>query len=141
MKKGAIIQVINNDIKINFKFLKIRGISSYFTFAKGGYIIKINPIAKGMLVVPLDKLSKDVEIEGIKKPNPTPINMATNIQRVRKRSKKLNFFLSCVGVKFLLDIYYLIKENTYKVSKAICKERSLYLESCKSVPSNSFGSS
>ena len=29
--------------------------SSYFTFAKGGYIIRISPIAKGIFVVPTSK--------------------------------------------------------------------------------------
>jgi hypothetical protein len=104
MNKGAMIQVMNKDMPINFKFLNIRGISSYLTFAIGGYIIKINPIAKGMLVVPLDKLSKESAIF-VKYPNPTPINMAAKIQSVKKRSKKLNRFLSCAGVQLFLDIF------------------------------------
>jgi hypothetical protein len=33
---------------------KTSPIFSYFTFAKGGYIIKIKPIANGILVVPLE---------------------------------------------------------------------------------------
>jgi hypothetical protein len=104
INKGAMIQVMNKDIPINFKFLNIRGISSYLTFAIGGYIIKINPIAKGMLVVPLDKLSKESAIV-VKYPNPTPINIAAKIQSVKKRSKKLNRFLSCAGVQLFLDIF------------------------------------
>jgi hypothetical protein len=35
-----------------FTFLKTSGSSSYLTFANGGYIIKINPIAIGIFVVP-----------------------------------------------------------------------------------------
>jgi hypothetical protein len=61
----------------------MRGISSYFTFANGGYIIKIKPIANGIFVVPFDKLSKEVEIDGMKNPNPTPKNIAENIHIVK----------------------------------------------------------
>ena len=34
-------------------FLNTFGSKEYLTFAKGGYIIKINPMAMGMLLVPL----------------------------------------------------------------------------------------
>jgi hypothetical protein len=52
-----------------------------FYFANGGYIIRIRPIAKGILVVPLEKeLMKSRE--GKKFPMATPA-MARNIQRVK----------------------------------------------------------
>ena len=37
---------------------KTRPISSYFTFASGGYIIRISPMAMGMDVVPTLKRSR-----------------------------------------------------------------------------------
>ena len=64
--------------------------SSYLTFASGGYIITINPIAIGMLVVPEDILFQNPATEGNNQPENTPRNMARNIQRVRKRSKNLS---------------------------------------------------
>ena len=38
-----------------FQSRKTRPICSYFTFASGGYIMRIRPIAMGMLVVPTSK--------------------------------------------------------------------------------------
>jgi hypothetical protein len=52
-------------------------ICSYFTFANGGYIIRISPI-KGILVVPLERI--DEIAAGRKK---FPIAMARDIQRVK----------------------------------------------------------
>jgi hypothetical protein len=50
----------------NFGFANIFGICLKFTLVKGGYIIKINPMANGILVVPLEKeLIKFAEL-GIK---------------------------------------------------------------------------
>jgi len=66
--------------------------SSYLTFAKGGYIITINPIAIGMLVVPELIEFQNPAIEGNKYPDKTPENMARNIQRVRYLSKNDNRF-------------------------------------------------
>jgi hypothetical protein len=39
---------------------------SYFTLARGGYIISIKPIAKGILVVPLENELINPDEEGIK---------------------------------------------------------------------------
>jgi hypothetical protein len=44
--------VIIKDAISSFGFLNINGIFEKSTFVKGGYIIKIRPIAKGILVVP-----------------------------------------------------------------------------------------
>jgi len=99
IKKGPTIQVINNEMKSNFTFLNTKCIFSNRTFKSGGYIISINPIAKGILVVPLEKELIIVEEEGIKYPMPTPKNMAKNIHRVRYLSKKPSSFFGGI-VKF-----------------------------------------
>ena len=45
INNGPIIQFWTSEIPRIRVFLKIRGSSSYFTFASGGYIIRINPMA------------------------------------------------------------------------------------------------
>jgi hypothetical protein len=57
-----------------------------------------------MLVVPLEKELIKSLLEGMKYPNETPIVIARNIQRVKKRSKKPNFFLSTTGAQLFADI-------------------------------------
>jgi hypothetical protein len=54
MKTGPIIQFSINEADNTLRLENTSPILSYFTFAKGGYIIKIKPIANGILVVPLD---------------------------------------------------------------------------------------
>ena len=49
---GPISQFCTSDSPRIFLLWKTSGISSYFTLAKGGYIIRIRPTAMGMLVVP-----------------------------------------------------------------------------------------
>ena len=49
-----------------FVFLKTSPICSYLTLANGGYIIKINPIANGIFVVPLEKELIKPLLDGIK---------------------------------------------------------------------------
>ena len=95
---------MNIDMATNFTFLNTWGIFSYLTFANGGYIIKINPIAKGMLVVPLDIELMNEAVEGIKYPIATPITMAEKIHTVKYLSKKLNLFLFAAGAQFVFDI-------------------------------------
>jgi hypothetical protein len=51
---GPMIQLRNNETPNTLVFLKTSFNLSYFTFAKGGYIIRIKPIAKGILVVPVE---------------------------------------------------------------------------------------
>ena len=48
---GPIIQFWNKDRAKTFLSLNTSIIFSYFTFAKGGYIIKIRPIAIGIFVL------------------------------------------------------------------------------------------
>ena len=55
MNTGPIIQFRISEAVSTFVFLNTSPIFSYFTFASGGYIIKINPMANGILVVPLEK--------------------------------------------------------------------------------------
>lgn len=77
---------------------------SYFTFAKGGYIIKINPIASGILVVPLEKELINSEEEGMKYPIPTPMAMAIKIQSVRYLLINPIFLRSTAGAQLFADI-------------------------------------
>jgi len=56
---------------------------SYRTFVKGGYIIKINPAAIGIEVVPMLKRFRNGTTPGTSQPNTTPPNMAAKIQAVR----------------------------------------------------------
>lgn len=66
IKKGPTIQVIKIEISNSFGFWNILGMIEKSTFVKGGYIIRINPMAKGILVVPLEKELIIPEVEGIK---------------------------------------------------------------------------
>ena len=100
------IQFSNKETPKTFVFLKTSFSLSYLTFANGGYIIRINPIAKGIFVVPDEnELIKDDD-EGIKYPMSTPMAMAINIHSVKYLSKKLNFFLSSAGAQLFADIKY-----------------------------------
>jgi hypothetical protein len=56
---------------------------------KGGYIIKISPMAKGTLVVPMATFDNNPSTLGIIFPRSTPTPMAKKIQRVKKRSRNL----------------------------------------------------
>lgn len=73
--------------------MKTNGNFSYLTFARGGYIIRIRPIAIGMLVVPELKEFQNPEIPGIKYPIMTPANITRNIHRVRYLSKNESCFV------------------------------------------------
>ena len=66
IKNGPIIHVIKNDRDNNFMFLNTLGISENLTFTKGGYIINISPMAKGILVEPLENDCIKPALDGIK---------------------------------------------------------------------------
>jgi hypothetical protein len=66
--------------------------------ANGGYIIRIRPIANGILVVPAVNVLVLFDILGKKYPNPMPTTMARKIQSVKKRSKNFNF--GCIDLRF-----------------------------------------
>ena len=102
------IQLSNKETPRTFVFLKTSFSLSYLTFAKGGYIISIKPIAKGILVVPEENELIKEDDEGIKKPMATPTAIAINIQSVKYLSKKLNFFLSSAGAQLFADIIILL---------------------------------
>ena len=61
---GPISQFCTRDKPRIFLFWNTSGISSYFTLAKGGYIITIKPMAMGMLVVPTWKLLMKDSVPG-----------------------------------------------------------------------------
>jgi hypothetical protein len=77
------IQFCVSDKPSNLRFLKTNGSFSYFTLARGGYIIRIRPMAIGILVVPELKESQNPEIPGTKYPISTPVNITRNIHSVR----------------------------------------------------------
>ena len=54
MRIGPTIQFWTRESPRTFPFRKTRGSSSYRTFARGGYIIRMSPIAIGIEVVPTD---------------------------------------------------------------------------------------
>lgn len=60
------IQLSNNETPKIFVFLKTSFSLSYLTFAKGGYIISINPMARGILVVPEENELIKEDDEGTK---------------------------------------------------------------------------
>ena len=57
--------------------------SSYFTLANGGYIIRIRPMAMGMLVVPTWNWLMNASTPGMRYPAATPTAMARKIHSVR----------------------------------------------------------
>src|SRR4030042_5108008 len=74
-----------------FLFLKTSPSSSYFTLAKGGYIIRIRPMAIGILVVSTWKRFQNPTTWGKRYPELTPTSMARKIHRVKNRSRKESF--------------------------------------------------
>jgi len=52
MRSGPMIQFWTSERNRTRTFRKTSPSSSYFTLARGGYIIRINPTAIGMFVVP-----------------------------------------------------------------------------------------
>jgi hypothetical protein len=61
--------------------------------AKGGYIIKINPIARGIDVVPTEREEIQLVQPGNQAPKARPSAMARTIQRVSQRSKNDKCFM------------------------------------------------
>jgi hypothetical protein len=66
IKIGPTIQVMKNETNNNFLLLNKVEIFSNFTLVSGGYIININPIAKGILVVPFENELMKLADDGIK---------------------------------------------------------------------------
>jgi hypothetical protein len=83
---GPIIQFCTRERPRILKFWKTPPSSSYFTFANGGYIIRISPMAIGMFVVLSGEdfsESQKAAIAGKKYPDPTPMNIARKIHSVK----------------------------------------------------------
>jgi len=66
MSIGPITQLRNRDMPNTFVFLKTSLSFSYLTFAKGGYMIRINPMANGIFVVPEENELMNVDDDGKK---------------------------------------------------------------------------
>ncbi len=66
MSTGPISQFCTSEKPRIFVSRKTSGSSSYFTLAKGGYIMSTRPMAMGMLVVPTWKLSMKGSTPGMK---------------------------------------------------------------------------
>src|SRR5699024_8521619 len=96
---GPITQFKISETLITFVSLKTCPRFSYFTFAKGGYIIKIKPMARGILVVPCEKELMKPEDDGIKYPIPTPRAIAIKIHKVRYRLMNPIFLRSAAGAQ------------------------------------------
>jgi len=79
-------------------FLNIIPISSYLTFVKGGYIIRISPIAIGIDVVPICNFPMKLETEGKKYPIKTPKTIVKNIHKVRYLSMRDNLFATDIFI-------------------------------------------
>jgi hypothetical protein len=83
MSTGPIIQFKVRESVSTFVFLKTSAKRSYRTFVNGGYIIRIKPMAIGILVVPCERELIQLEEFGKKLPIPTPIAIARKIHSVR----------------------------------------------------------
>jgi|GEM_PF-6977868 len=66
MSAGPMSQFCASDSPRIFLLRKTSGISSYFTLAKGGYIMRMRPAAMGMFVVPTWKRLMNCSTPGIK---------------------------------------------------------------------------
>lgn len=66
MSTGPMTQLSNKEAPRILVFLNTSFSLSYFTLVNGGYIIKISPIANGMLVVPAEKELIKPDDEGMK---------------------------------------------------------------------------
>jgi hypothetical protein len=83
MSTGPIIQFNTRDRVSTLVSLNTLPIFSYLTLARGGYIMRINPIASGIFVVPLENELIKVDEDGNKCPIPIPRAIARNIHKVR----------------------------------------------------------
>jgi hypothetical protein len=52
IKNGPTIHVMKKETNNNFGLERMLGILENWTFVKGGYIIKMSPMASGIFVVP-----------------------------------------------------------------------------------------
>ena len=83
IRTGPTIQFWTSDRPRTFVSLNTLCSSSYRTFASGGYIIRMSPIAIGIDVVPTESPVISAGPAGEKLPMAIPAAMARKIQRVR----------------------------------------------------------
>ncbi len=83
MSTGPISQFCTSDNDTTRQSANTSIIRSYFTFARGGYIIRIRPIAIGTLVVPTSKRPMISRTPGASHPTVMPNTMARKIHSVR----------------------------------------------------------
>ena len=83
IRTGPTIQFWTSDRPRTFVSLNTLCSSSYRTFASGGYIIRMSPIAIGIDVVPTESPVISAGTAGEKYPMAIPAAMARKIQRVR----------------------------------------------------------
>src|ERR1700675_990972 len=93
---GPITQFCSKERPRIFLFRKTSPNSSYRTFARGGYILRVNPNPMGIEVVPTLKWFRKGTIPGRTQPATTPTSMAVKIQSVRYRSRKLRRIVVCI---------------------------------------------
>ena len=92
IKIGPMIQLRIKDNDMLVRSLKISGKASNYTFANGGYIIKMSPRAIGIFVEPMESVSIKSGRPGKRFPRAIPMNIAANIHNVKKRSRKESLF-------------------------------------------------
>ena len=85
MRIGPTTQFCSNDRPTTFTSAKTWGISSYFTLASGGYIIRISPTAMSMFVCSPTVIAvlNCSTAAWNRAPSSTPRPMAAKIQTVR----------------------------------------------------------
>jgi hypothetical protein len=83
MSTGPTTQFCTRESPRTLPLRKTRGSSSYRTFASGGYIMRMRPMAMGMDVVPTLIRSSAGTTPGTAQPTRIPAPMARKIQNVR----------------------------------------------------------
>ena len=86
IRTGPMTQFWTSDRPSTLRLRKTSPSSSYRTFARGGYIIRISPMAIGMFVVPTWNRTMKRSTPGTKCPSATPTTIARKIHSVRNRS-------------------------------------------------------
>ena len=97
IRTGPTIQFWTSDRPRTFVSLNTVWSSSYRTFASGGYIMRISPMAIGIDVVPTERLVISAGTAGEKYPMAIPAAMARKIQSVRYRSRNESFFVTVIS--------------------------------------------
>jgi hypothetical protein len=105
IKMGPTTQFRNKDAPSTLVFLNTSFNLSYLTLVNGGYIIRIRPMASGILVVPDEKELMNDDDEGKKYPIATPAAIAIKIHNVRYLSRNPSFLRSCTGAQWFAVMF------------------------------------